>query len=461
MKAIITFLAILSTALLFGSIVGSTLNIGNSEEPVFNKVISELFKNGELKNNPPKVKLISPLPNSLIDGDATLSWIGYDDDRDALLYYVYVGENEKELKLIKTTHKQFIKLNFEEGKEYFWRVDAFDGKSFARSDVWKFEVLEKKWCAVIYLNGDNDLYTYARKELNELLNTTSEINITVLFDGSAENDSCLYLIRNGISQILKPSFLGDEVNMGDGMVLKNYINFVKNRYKTNNIILEIWGHGNGWLGTCFDKTNSDMLTLEEIKSAVGKVSILIFSSCYMGNVEVAYSLRNTADYMIACEASLPAGSLPHKEIFASINSGMKAEDICSTVIEKFSDYVGYLSSSFAVWNLSKMEYLSNKINEFAISMNREDCNEILEWRNNSSYSLQYIDLFEFAEIVYSNLNSEEAKNVMDAINETILISFGEKNGAGIYFPLPVYQSKYYSYTDFSLANEWNEFIAGF
>ena len=426
MKAIILFLTVTSTVLLFGSIAGSTLNIDGFEDSTFNKVVSELFKSDELKNVPPKVKLISPLPNSLIDCHVTLSWIGYDDNKDALLYYVYVGESEKELKLIKTTHKHFIKLNFEEGKEYFWRIDAFDGKSFARSDTWKFETLEKKWTVMVYLNGDNDLHFYAIKELNELLNTTSEINITVLFDGPSENDSCFYLIRNGISQILKPSFLGNEVNMGDGKVLKNYINFVKNRYKTNNIVLEIWGHGNGWLGTCFDKTNSDMLTLKEIKDAVGKVSILIFSSCYMGNVEVAYALRNTADYMIACESSLPAGVPPHKDIFNSINSSMGAEEICFTVIEKFSDCVGYLSSSFAVWNLSKMKYLSQEINEFTVSMDGENYSEILEWRNNSSYSLQYIDLFEFAEFAYINSNSEEAKDVMDAINETILIGFGEK-----------------------------------
>lgn len=459
MKSIIAFLAITSTVLLFGIIVGNPLNIQNSDESTFHKVVSQLFKTEGIENNPPKIKLISPLPNSLVDSSVGLFWIGNDKDRDALIYYVYVGENEKELKLIKTTHKSSIIVNLEEGKEYFWRVDAFDGKSFARSNIWKFETLEKKWTALIYLNGDNDLSLYAEKELNELLNTTSEINITILFDGPYENDSCLYSIINGNSQILTPSFLEKEVNMGDAKVLKNCINFIRSREKTNNIILEIWGHGNGWLGTCFDKTNSDMLTLEEIKNAVGKVSILIFSSCYMGNVEVAYALRNTADYMIACEASLPAGCLPHKDIFDAINSNMNPGEICFTIIEKFSDYVGFLSSSFAVWNLSKMEYLSQKVNEFSIEMKEENYNEILEFRNLSSLSLQYIDLFEFAKLTYNFLNYEEAKNVMNAINETILLNYGEKQGVGIYFPLPVYQSKYYPDTDFCISNEWDEFIA--
>ncbi|HEC88763.1 MAG TPA: hypothetical protein ENI52_05555, partial [Thermoplasmata archaeon] len=78
MKAIIAFLAITSTVLLFGGMAGNTLNIQDSEESTFHKVVSQLFKTEGIENNPPKIKLISPLPNSLVDNFVNLFWVGND-----------------------------------------------------------------------------------------------------------------------------------------------------------------------------------------------------------------------------------------------------------------------------------------------------------------------------------------------------------------------------------------------
>ena len=284
-----------------------------------------------------------------------------------------------------------------------------------------------------------DSYEYALSEINKIKNISSTANIVVLFDGNKENDTFLYCIKNSSKTVFKLN----EINMGDGTALKYLIEYSMQFYPAEHYILEIWGHGAGWMGVCFDKTDMDMLSLNEIKDAIEKkIDIVIFNACYMGCVEVAYSLKDVANYMIACEGALPVGSLSHD--FLKDVSG-DAESIGKKIIEKFN-HTASISTSLALWNLSKLDELVKAINNFAMHHNIS-----WEFRNASAYSLQYVDLFEYAELY-------NATSLINAINETIVAFSGKKVGIGIYFPLPQYVSKYYQNLDFCKISIWDELI---
>ena len=470
MKAIALISVLTASALLLaGSITGYATY--SEKSSTVEKLLSELFKFRGIKNSAPEIKLVYPIPNSKVSSNVTLIWYAFDKDKDELVYYVYIGESSDNMQLLKETRRTFISLQLEKGREYFWMVKVFDGKSYSSSEIWRFsteistEEVAKiepgqgilyNWTFMLYLNGDNDLYSYAQKELNEVMQVNnSNVAVIVLFDGEKNNDTFLYVFANNSIKIPE-----NEKNMGDENTLAEFIAYAKENYPAKHYILEIWGHGNGWLGVSFDKNDADMLTIKEIKEAIEKagikLDILLFSACYMGNVEVAYGLKNVTEYLVASENVMLATSISHEKILGEI-ANLSAEEVSIKLVEGY-EYTRYLSSSFAAWNMSKLDYMIDKINDFAMVLAEKNYSFILNLRNETAFSLQYIDLYNFAAKVYNITGIEEAKEVMNAINETILAQYGINSGVGIYFPLPIYQSKYYQDTDFALATFWDEII---
>jgi hypothetical protein len=470
MKAIALVSVLTASALLLASsITGYAAQPGKST--ALEKLLSELFKFKGVKNDPPELKLVYPIPDSKVFSNVTLIWYAFDKDKDELIYYVYIGESPDDMQLLKKTHRTFVNLQLEKGKEYFWMIEAFDGKSYTFSETWRFftETSEEEaaknepshktlynWTFMLYLNGDNDLYTYAQKELDEIMRFNySNIAVVVLFDGEKNNDTFLYVFTNNSIKIPE-----NESNMGDKDTLAEFILYAKKNYPAKHYILEIWGHGNGWLGVSFDRNDADMLTVNEIKEAIEKadlkLDILLFSACYMGNVEVAYGLKDVTKYLVASENVMLATSISHEKVLSEL-SNLSAEGASIKLVEGY-EYTRYLSSSFAAWNMSKLDYLVEKIDDFARALAEENYSFVLNLRNDTAFSLQYIDLYNFAAKVYNITGIEEAKEVMNAINETIFAKYGSNSGVGIYFPLPIYQSKYYQDTDFALATYWDEII---
>ena len=303
------------------------------------------------------------------------------------------------------------------------------------------------WTFMIYIDGDNNLCNYASKKLNELLKIRKNgFAIIILYDGDKYNDSCIYSITDSVKRINQ-----SEVNMGSGITLKNLISFAKSNYSAKHYFLEIWGHGNGWMGVAFDKTNRDYLTLKEIKNAINEVDIVSFSACYMGSIEVAYSLKSKVNYFIAPEGAMLANGLPYERIFERLNFSANPENVARIIVEEYADYYAHTSTNFAAWNMSNITELVTLINNFSSSINKS---LIKQARNASSISPKYVDLYKFARF----FDNEIAKEVMKAINGTIIAKFGNMHGIEIYCPLPQYYSNSYSYTDFSLDTNWDELL---
>ncbi len=310
---------------------------------------------------------------------------------------------------------------------------------------------------MVYLNGEGNLVSYAKNELNEILN--SKGNIYILFDGDMNGDTVFYHVHNGSWEIINNVFHSQELNMGDENTLHEFVEYVFEECPSTHYMLEIWGHGNGWMGVCFDKTDRDMLTLSEIRAAIDKkIDILMFSACYMGNLEVAYEMSSVADYMVACEGALPASSIPHQSIFNAISEEKTPEEISRMIVEKYKENSGYLSTSFASWNLSRVWNMTEKINAFADIMKNFDENAILSMRESSSFSFNYIDLYNFAKQIYEQYGDEIAGEIMKEINEIIISSYGIMDGVSIYFPMPSSFSSSYAGIEFSISSHWDDFI---
>jgi len=198
------------------------------------------------------------------------------------------------------------------------------------------------WTIMVWLDGDNDLETFALADLNEMEYglymasiadpaITSRVRIIVQVDrhGSYDNstaytgdnwsDTRRYLIQPDPSDSTAwtsrriDEDMG-EVNMGDAQNLKEFIEYCQENYHARRYALILWNHGGGIMkkktysplaGTgsgeemplkeiCTDWTDGDRLYTGEITDLLTdahSIDLLGFDACYMGMFEVAYEYR--------------------------------------------------------------------------------------------------------------------------------------------------------------------------
>lgn len=114
-----------------------------------------------------------------------------------------------------------------------------------------------EWTFMVFLNGDNNLEPDAIQDFQEMaaVGSTPKVNVVVQFDrtpgGSTEYGDWTQTLRFRVTRGMTPTTSGavrdiGEVNMGDGNVLKDFIQWTRLKYPAKKYMLVIWDHGQGW-----------------------------------------------------------------------------------------------------------------------------------------------------------------------------------------------------------------------
>ncbi|MCP4361101.1 MAG: PKD domain-containing protein, partial [Chloroflexi bacterium] len=221
--------------------------------------------------------------------------------------------------------------------------------------------LHLRWTLLLYLNGDNDLEEFMQNTQNSLalVSPNKHTNLIVLLDQHGDHNTELYDLTYGLTATLpltttilpitSTGGLTDELNMGDGQTLVNFVNWGRNRYPVSYTMLSIVDHGGGWapsnnlsntIGTLFPRkrrgwlaggsglswdetthvtttiglTNSIVVTdfdyldsieirqsMSSIEVGNGPLDVLFYDVCLMGMLEVAYQIQDHADYFVSSQ----------------------------------------------------------------------------------------------------------------------------------------------------------------
>ncbi|RPI36162.1 MAG: peptidase C11 [Nitrospiraceae bacterium] len=107
----------------------------------------------------------------------------------------------------------------------------------------------KQWTIMVYLAGDNNLDDAGVVDLNEMkkVGSSDQVNVIAQFDRQGKDIATnRYYIRKG--GVLSGDVVGSlgETNMGDPLVLENFIKWGVKNYPAQHYLLVVWNHGNGW-----------------------------------------------------------------------------------------------------------------------------------------------------------------------------------------------------------------------
>lgn len=406
---------------------------------------------------------------------------------------------------------------FREGTSVTFTADAEDeyrftgwsgdmGRQYA-ADLTVSEILEDlsvaagfssfttSWTVLVYLDGDNDLESYAISDFNEMEyglylaqegdpDILDKIAVAVQFDrGSYYSGSFdgpwgttrrYQVMPDEDSLGCGSSRLADlgELNMGDAETLMDFVEWGKASFPAENYALVLWNHGGGarsltsGTGTrdiCVDETDDDILYIGEITDVLGyghSVDLLGFDACLMGTIETACEYRPKTDgfgarYMTASPANEQGDGWEYDQIFARLaGSGssddegdpcydadaLEAEDFARLLVKEYQDaFSHYNDQTMSAFDLSAaggvktaVDALATELAEYRTEVAAVRGSAVYYYGYGESWIWPYYELGSLCDVLIDANITQDISDAAEAI-KTALGSFIISAWAGSYY----------------------------
>lgn len=274
---------------------------------------------------------------------------------------------------------------------------------------------------IVYISANNSLSTYAEGNFADMLEgymPPSKANgehLLVFFHNRTTPPTLYELTRDGSGNPLKEevcvfdmtSSSSDEDVSSSAEAVNTVLSYVKNNYESDHYGLILWSHSTGWLpehyytqgppsgypnsedapveptspmdiygdavvkmavddGVQSASFGQDGKTLEEIdikelaEAIPMHLDFLIFDSCLMGCVEVAYQFRNIADVFCASPTEVLANGFPYTHIIEPLfTSAEGVKEVADLYFHYYADSeVPGAAATVVVVDCSKLEPLA-------------------------------------------------------------------------------------------------------
>lgn len=277
---------------------------------------------------------------------------------------------------------------------------------------------------LIYMAADNNLGEpdYNRpaddqNNLEKLYRTATKANLgggrlIIFHDGSGTTPELFEITETKAGKVGKKLLKSyQELNSASASVLGSIIDDVRLLAPATTYGLILWSHATGWLpagssyGYAYNNLRSSFINLgirdpyrisprmpesimpktrafgQDVEAAGrdegiemsdlarvipdGMFEYILFDACYMGEVEVAYELRNKARYLVASAAEVVAEGMPYDLILKDCFAGNLGR-VCQSFYNYYNGKTGWeKSATISLVDCSQMEALATAMSPIA------------------------------------------------------------------------------------------------
>lgn len=353
------------------------------------------------------------------------------------------------------------------------------------------------WTFMVYLDCDNNLDPFGPINLQQMssgLSTGANVSVVVLMDRLNLPAYTYNVTHGGIKTVQSLS----EVDMGSPGTLTSFVNFTLEHYPSTYYFLDIWDHGQGYVGTCWDASSSHHLSPHDVETAIARaesatgkrVDVVGFDACLMGMVEVCYELKDVTDIVVGSEMLVPGYGWPYAQLMTYLSNN-PAVNPTTLSTELVNEYVAYYPKSAvqlsAINEASFADFVTN-LDDFADALraNVFTYQGVIAGARSSSQqthilgtdgAFYYVDIYKFATIVGAKgQNSTIQQLSVDLRNKLDAAVFAEAHntkqghldmkefGLTIYFPpnKKAYNVNYETYVpSFTQGTTWLSFLKAY
>ncbi len=248
---------------------------------------------------------------------------------------------------------------------------------------------------LVYMVADNSLgYSgFDSENLDMLLAAVAERDpspgrVVVYRDASGSGPKLLEVVRNASGQgELRTLKEYESQNSLDPAIMRQVFSDVRSLTPGNDYGLILWSHATGWLPKgnlyarssrirknavsgelaepltrTFGEDGTAQMELSDLATAIpeGMFGYIVIDACFMGEAEVAYALRDKADYLVASPAEVLANGLPYDQIVSDLlASDARLDEVCRKYYEYYNVQSGaYRTATTALYDLRQMDRLA-------------------------------------------------------------------------------------------------------
>ncbi len=356
---------------------------------------------------------------------------------------------------------------------------------------------------MIYMDGDNNLENSSIEDFHELgeglyqlwvkdYQIDQKFSIIVQYDdksrkqqGRYEIQKVRHLDEQTVTLAGKIEGTDQEVDMGSGQTLKEFIRFCKAEYPSKHYALFLWNHGGGVRNSgdnsveraiCWDDSTEDGTPLytgeiSDILDEEDSVDLIAMDACLMGMAEIAYQYRPrengfSAQVITFSPATEPSDGYEYNVLLSSIDdfSTLTPQTLSHHIVESYKErYQRTLGETQTAVDLTQMEEVVTKLNALSSLLvdKKADIEENVRGKGTSPIALHYFndrsryewnnyaifDLYDVANRIkgnnYSTAINGACSELLEAIDNAVISSYHGaplenfeegKNGLGFFFP---------------------------
>ncbi len=213
---------------------------------------------------------------------------------------------------------------------------------------------------IVYMAAENDLSTDALADIEEMKKGFPETwnNLIVFVDMTDKRPYLLKIEKE--KEIIIKSY--PELDSADPITLAEVTREIMHLYPADKYGLILWSHGTSWLpvgmslrsfGKDAGSGNISGINIPELaKSLPLKFNFILMDVCLMGSIEVAYELKDKADFIIASSTEIIYNGFPYDMIIPEL---VKPEIDLKRVGECYYDYYNNLEGAYRSATVSVIE----------------------------------------------------------------------------------------------------------
>jgi len=403
--------------------------------------------------------------------------------------------------------------------------------SFARSDP--SEKPEKEWTILAYMSGSNELREFMTSNLKEMeaVGSTDKMDVAVYL--SRDNRSWRFrnldykvgeLLKRRPSKIDNP-WKGSRIyhvkkgdpdsreieselvedrgreSVRDPKTLQRFLEWGINKYPAKHYMVILSSHGHGFRGILMDR-DGKFMDVPQVREAIEgaerntgkKVDVLAMEACQMGQMSVAYEMKDTTDYFVASPGEMYDNAFDYKAVLGEIDNNLKAgkkiapEQMAGLLVESTEQFYEDVPTLTAL-DMKQMTIVKSALDEFAYALKNTKTSESVirqmiydsPSHDSSVYSKtqkpqrEYVDIIGFCNRIMKSdqvkdlslkSRASNLKKSLDSATVYKKVHYSDPDDQGLSLNIPTSKGiihpidpKYHN-MKLSKESKWDEYISG-
>ncbi len=316
------------------------------------------------------------------------------------------------------------------------------------------------------LESNGKIATYDLQDLIDSNINLKENNVVLIVGGSKKWHNFVKEKEISIYELTSTGFKKQKtqkyMTMGSESLLSNFLTYSYKNYPASKYDLLFWNHGLGAAGIESDEVFDDYLSIKELDNALNKspfneekLETVIFNNCLSGSIHFANIMSKYADYMVASEEVMYVGaSINRLNFIENVKENDNGYDVGLYYVNSSDSSISnlnqkgskYYDSTLSIIDLSKINNLDNRLNEFFNSINiEENYFDIAKARRktytysaDTGYSYDTVDLYELIEYLSPYVNDFDiVDDLLHDIESAVVYNSSmntHSKGLSVYFP---------------------------